>query len=169
MPVEIEKERKYLVDIDPDVVLRKLLPDAFTDQIILQYYLPNGYRIRQAIHPFRVEYFMDYKEPTGEKGVNIEHRTELDAYEFQQRLDFYGPDLPKVVKTRFTFFWDNHKWELDRFSNGGYILEHEYTDKPSEELPPSIRPYVVKDVTADERYTNASISKHGFPTESTHL
>lgn len=85
----------------------------------------------------------------------MEVRVDSTAEEYKAAM---AEDYPFISKTRITFYHEDTKWEVDNFSNTLYIVENEYTDGPAE-IPPALLPFIVKDVTDDERYTNAQLAQ----------
>lgn len=160
----LEIERKFLVEF-PDIeklnVKRRLN--------ITQTYLHRGKnnsqrRVRRLEETGNV--FYTYTEKIF-VSPSIREETEYDitAAEYKKLLSDSDSSLVPVVKTRICFDYKNQFFELDTypFSNDLAVMELEL-GSPEQviDFPDSVR--VIKDVTADSKYSNASLSAAGaFP------
>ena len=166
--IEIEREQKWDLGCHADILdvlkyncAKRRWP---LDHIgIKQVYLPDGSRLR--VYSDGAAY-VERKTRLG-AGVNREERAEISLAQFFHMLNLAqdevgeDEDLPTIVKDRYTFFDDeNRKWELDYFREFGYyLLEHEYDEAPETDIPSFLQSFLLKEVTDDERYTNARLAR----------
>lgn len=83
----------------------------------------------------------------------------VSAREYLELLAQKDPHRAEVVKRRYAFPWNGQYFELDFISSPIRIvvLEAELTDEQAQLiLPPFVK--VIKEVTGDKRFTNASIA-----------
>jgi len=164
MAAGLEIERKFLVEF-PDI--KKL--DLRRKISIVQTYLHRGKndsqrRVRRLEENETVSYTYTEKvfiSPT----IREETEYEISRREYEKLLSEADKELIPVDKVRFCFNYKNQLFELDTypFSDKLAVMELEL-DSPEQEIdfPSSVR--VIKDVTADSRYSNASLSAAGaFP------
>ncbi len=163
MAKELEIERKFLVEF-PDI--EKL--DVRRKTGIIQTYLNRGEncqrRVRQLEENGRVSYTYTEKvfiSPT----IREETEFEISRRKYEELLNDADSRLVPVNKVRFCFNYKNQLFELDTypFSEKFAVMELEL-DSPEQviDFPDNVR--VIKDVTADSRYSNASLSAAGaFP------
>ncbi len=91
----------------------------------------------------------------------IEDEREIDAEEYRQLLLQADPRKRVIRKTRWVLPWRGQSFEIDvyPFWTDRAIMEIEMEDEgQAVELPPQIR--ILREVTADLRYTNASLALH---------
>lgn len=164
MAAGLEIERKFLVEF-PDI--KKL--DVRRKISIVQTYLHRGKndsqrRVRRLEENETVSYTYTEKvfiSPT----IREETEYEISRGEYEKLLSEADKELIPVDKVRFCFNYKDQLFELDtyHFSDKLAIMELEL-DSPEQaiDFPGSVR--VIKDVTADSRYSNASLSAAGaFP------
>ncbi len=164
MAEEFEIERKFLVEF-PDI--EKL--DVKRKISIIQTYLHRGKddsqrRVRRLEENGKVFYTYTEKvfiSPTTRK----ETEYEISCEDYEKLLNDADKELTPVDKVRFCFNYRNQLFELDTypFSDKLAVMELEL-NFPEQviDFPDSVR--VIKDVTADSRYSNAALSAAGvFP------
>ncbi|MBR6622815.1 MAG: CYTH domain-containing protein [Ruminococcus sp.] len=164
MAEELEIERKFLVEF-PD--LKKL--DVKRKISIIQTYLHRGKndsqrRVRRLEENGKVFYTYTEKifiSPTTRK----ETEYDISCEDYEKLLDDADKTLTPVDKVRFCFKYRNQLFELDTypFSDKLAVMEIELDSTGQViDFPDSVR--VIKDVTADSRYSNAALSAAGvFP------
>ncbi len=162
-----EIERKFLIKI-PDV---KNL-DAAEKLDITQIYLNDGEnglqrRIRRIMHNNDVRFY--YTEKKFITAVTrIENEKEISSEDYNSMLIQKKIDCPVIRKVRYNFIFQNQNFEMDvyDFSNEFATLELEL-ENPEQiiHFPECIK--VLKEVSNDSRYSNASLAKAGnFPNNS---
>lgn len=160
----LEIERKFLVEF-PDI--EKL--DVKRKINIVQTYLHRGKnnsqrRVRRLEEDGKVFYTYTEKifiSPT----TREETEFEISSAEYRRLLSDSDNELVPVDKTRICFNYKNQLFELDTYPFSGKLAVMELElDSPEQviDFPGNVR--VIKDVTADSRYSNASLSAAGaFP------
>ena len=159
-----EIERKFLVEF-PDVSLL----DVKRRIAIVQTYLVSGSngsqrRVRSVDENGSVKY--TYTEKIFLTPVTREENEfEISGEKYRQLLDEHRSDCPPVEKVRYCFDYQGQFFELDTypFSDKLAIMELELAS-PNQtiDFPDKIR--VIKEVSADPRYSNAALAKAGaFP------
>lgn len=156
----MEIERKYLIKKLPD------LSEAFDVWKIEQAYLADVPTLR--IRKKNDEYILTYKNKKKSDASGVETVAAVnEEIEIPIPKSIYAHLLLKkightVKKTRYLFHLDeNHKIELDVFEGrlkGLVMAEVEFTDVADANsfVPPE---WFGKEVSADKRYTNKSLSK----------
>lgn len=163
----LEIERKFLVDL-PD--LNKL--DIERKIEIKQTYLKRGNndsqrRVRKITENDRISY--TYTEKVFVSPViREENEYEITADEYVRLLEQLDESCTPVEKTRYCFNYSDQLFELDvyPFSHDLAIMELEL-DFPEQKIyfPECVN--VLKDVSDDKRYSNASLAlAASFPTEA---
>ncbi|MGN0695176.1 MAG: hypothetical protein ACI4J5_00250 [Oscillospiraceae bacterium] len=98
-------------------------------------------------------------------GVREENEREISAEEYERLKMEADTSLTEIIKRRRIFVYDGKTLEMDEypFSDRYASIEAELDDITEEiSLPDFIR--VIKEVTADVRYSNSVIAKNqGFP------
>lgn len=98
-------------------------------------------------------------------GVREENEREISSEEYDRLKKEADPVLTEIIKRRRIFVYDNKTLEMDEypFSEKYASVEAELENITEEiKLPDFIR--VIKEVTADCRYSNSVIAKNqGFP------
>ncbi len=125
---------------------------------------PKG-RIRRVTHASgKQQCFHTIKR--GEGLVRIESEREIEAAEF----DRWWPQSAnrRLTKTRHRVRVAGHVWEIDQFHSLQLVLAEVELRETSEqiEIPAWIAPLVVREVTTDARWRNASLATRGVPMES---
>lgn len=160
-PEPYEIERKYLIEY-PDIKALEVLPNCEKVEIIQTYLKsPDGceIRIRQRGSKGNYIYFETHKKTiSGLKRVEVERRLTKDEY--LERLMDADPTRKPVRKDRYCLADGNQYFEIDvyPFWSDRAIMEIELSD-PNEEIrfPSMIK--VLREVTEDEQYKNASLAK----------
>lgn len=160
----IETERKFLIDM-PDIALLRR-QKGYRKSRIEQVYLPDLPGVTHRIRARRTKGKTVYTE-TKKTRISpmsaIEEEREITADEYH-RLRLTRDKKRRIVyKTRHLFYIGNQSYEIDIYpqKNRSCILE---TEIPSEECAVTLPDFlhVIREVTGDRRYTNASIAKE-FP------
>ena len=160
-PEPYEIERKYLIEY-PEISALEALPNCEKVEII-QTYLQADHddevRIRQRGSRGNYIYFETRKKTiSGLKRIEIERRLTKDEY--LERLMDANPTRMPIRKDRYCLADGNQYFEIDiyPFWNDQAILEIELSD-PEEEIrfPKMLK--VIREVTEDEAYKNASLAK----------
>lgn len=159
-----EIERKFLVEF-PDV--EKL--DVRRVISIVQTYLKRGSngsqrRVRSVKENEKVKY--TYTEKVFITPVTREENEyEISAGEYYSLLENERGDCPPVVKVRYCFEYKGQLFELDKypFSNELAIMELELRSPDQKiDFPDNVN--VLREVSGDARYSNASLASAGaFP------
>lgn len=160
-PEPYETERKFLIEY-PDIKWLESIPNCRRVEII-QTYLnsadKNEIRLRQRGENGSYIYFQTTKRTvSGLKRIEIERRLSKDEYLFL----LMDADTTKrqIRKTRYCLTYNNQYFEIDvyPFWNDKAILEIELSDENVPvDFPEQIK--VIKEVTFDESYKNASLAK----------
>ncbi len=160
-PEPFEIERKYLIEY-PDINWLESLKNCQRIEII-QTYLKSDVneevRVRQRGVDGNFIYFKTIKRKvTDLKRVEIEKRLSKDEY--LTLLLEADTEKRQIRKTRYCLMYENQYFEIDvyPFWNDKAILEIELSDENAEiSFPSEIK--VIKEVTDDESYKNASLAK----------
>lgn len=160
-PVPYEIERKYLIEY-PDIKWLESNPSCQRIEII-QTYLnsPSGeeVRIRQRGFGGNYIYFQTTKRKVSDvKRVEIERR--LSQTEYLKLMMEADTTKRQIRKTRYCLTYENQYFEIDvyPFWNDKAIAEIELSDEPAPVVfPKQIK--VIKEVTGDDSYKNASLAK----------
>lgn len=160
-PEPFEIERKYLIEY-PDIAWLESNPTCQRIEII-QTYLnsSNGdeVRVRQRGVDGNYIYFQTIKRKVSDlKRVEIERR--LSQAEYLKLLMDADTTKRQIRKTRYCLTYDNQYFEIDvyPFWNDKAIAEIELSDESASiNFPKQIK--VIKEVTDDESYKNASLAQ----------
>jgi len=160
-PEPFEIERKFLIDY-PDISWLENTPNCQRIEII-QTYLnsQNGdeVRVRQRGLNGHYIYFKTVKRKLSDiKRIEIERRLSKDEY--LTLLMDADTTKRQIRKTRYCLTFDNQYFEIDvyPFWNDKAIVELELSDENSQiTFPEQIK--VIKEVTDDEAYKNASLAR----------
>ncbi len=160
-PEPFEIERKFLIEY-PDLKWLESIPYCQRIEII-QTYLKSGQdeeiRVRQRGFDGHYIYFQTTKRRvSGAKRVEIERR--LSEREYLRLLMNADTDRRQIRKDRYCLTYENQYFEIDvyPFWTDKAIAEIELSDEHAEiRFPKQIR--VIKEVTEDESYKNASLAK----------
>lgn len=160
-PEPFEIERKFLIEY-PDVAKLENLPNCQRVEIIQTYLTaPEGEesRVRQRGIDGNYIYFQTTKKKvTDLKRVEVERRLTKDEYLLL--LMDASPNFRPIRKTRYCLTYDNQYFEIDvyPFWKDKAIMEIELADENSEiHFPSQVR--VIKEVTEDSAYKNASLAR----------
>jgi adenylate cyclase len=154
----IERERRYLVDALPTPEA-----DLPSPQRIVQGYLTTG-RVTVRVRRLDSDHILTIKTGSGRNRVEIERF--LAAEEFDA-LWSEATEL-RIEKRRHRIALDGGLVaELDLFDGvlaGRRIVEVEFADDASADAF-TAPCWFGREVTDDNRYTNSSLAKHGWPDE----
>ena len=163
-PIEIE--RKYVIRMPDLATLRG--QEAYTVSEIRQTYLESlpgvTHRVRMRTYGDRVVY-TETKKVRIDKISSHEEEREIDEAAYKELLTHIKEGTRTLTKTRHTFSLRGQTFEVDIYPEwkGSCILETELATRDTKvEMPPFIG--VVKEVSGDKKYTNASMSQE-FPEE----
>lgn len=160
-PEPFEIERKFLVQY-PDIKWLESIPNCQRIEIIQTYLTAKEgeeVRVRQRGMNGNYIYFQTTKKNVSDlKRVEIERRLSKDEYlELLMEAD---PSKRQIRKTRYCLTYENQYFEIDiyPFWKDKAIVEIELSDENMEIMfPEQIK--VIKEVTEDETYKNASLAK----------
>lgn len=160
-PEPFEIERKFLIAY-PDLAKLEKLPNCQRVEIIQTYLTaPDGEesRVRQRGSDGNYIYIQTTKKKvTDVKRVEIERRLTKDEY--LQLLMDADPDCRPIRKTRYCLTYDNQYFEIDvyPFWEHQAIVEIELNNEEAEiRFPAELK--VIREVTEDDRFKNASLAK----------
>lgn len=162
----IETERKFvIVRPDAQTLCRQ---EGYTVSRITQTYLQSEpsvtHRVRKREYDDNIAYTETKKIRLSPLSA-IEEECEIDEATYKARLTQKKEGTRPVKKTRHTFRYGSHTVEIDVYPEWkkSCILEVEL---PSEDTPLSLPSFVevIREVTGDRTYSNASMSKN-FPKE----
>lgn len=158
-PFEIE--RKFLIEY-PDIEKLEKLPNCQRIEIIQTYLTaPEGEesRVRQRGADGNYIYIQTTKKMvTGLKRVEVERRLTKDEY--LRLLMDADPNCRPIRKTRYCLTYDNQYFEIDiyPFWDNQAIVEIELNNENDEiRFPADLK--VIKEVTEDDSFKNASLAK----------
>ena len=160
-PEPYEIERKFLIEY-PDIAELDKLPNCQRVEIIQTYLTsPEGEesRVRQRGVDGNYIYFQTIKKKvTDLKRVEVERRLSKDDY--LRLLMDASPNFRPIRKTRYCLTYENQYFEIDvyPFWKDKAIMEIELANENTEiRFPAQIK--VIKEVTEDETYKNASLAR----------
>ncbi len=127
-------------------------------------------RVRLKVLEGVSSYVYTEKTQTEEEGVRGENEEKITEARYQELLAAYGnPKWNQIRKTRYKIPLEGeHVMELDEYHDrlqGLVVAEVEF--KSTKDMEQFVMPKFIGkhlDVTADERYSNASLAKNGWPT-----
>ncbi len=161
---DTEIERKWLVDDFS-------YPNDYTEHTITQTYLKHDFsgceRVRRSMQVIPVPegqgiMFTHTRKCNLQMLTRTEDEREITQEEYYTLLKRADPSRKVVLKHRLTFDYKGQTFELDKFFDGGVILECELADADQPvQLPPFVK--VVMEVSEDWNYCNHAISLYGFP------
>ena len=162
-PEPFEIERKFLIEY-PDIIWLESLPNCQRIEII-QTYLKSDkdeeVRVRQRGFDGHYIYFQTTKKKVSDiKRIEIERR--LSQSEYLRLLMNADTSRRQIRKDRYCLTYENQYFEIDvyPFWDDKAIAEIELSDENAEIIfPKQIK--VIKEVTDDESYKNASLAKTG--------
>ena len=160
-PEPFEIERKFLIEY-PDLDKLEKLPNCRRVEIIQTYLsAPEGEesRVRQRGADGNYIYIQTTKKKvTDVKRVEVERRLTKDEY--LRLLMDADPDCKPIRKTRYCLTYDNQYFEIDvyPFWDQQAIVEIELNHEQDEiRFPRELK--VIREVTDDETYKNASLAR----------
>lgn len=160
-PEPFEIERKFLIEY-PDIEKLEKLPNCQRVEIIQTYLTaPDGEesRVRQRGADGNYIYIQTTKKKvTGLKRVEVERRLTKDEY--LRLLMDADPNCRPIRKTRYCLTYDNQYFEIDvyPFWDNQAIVEIELNNENDEiRFPADFK--VIKEVTEDDSFKNASLAK----------
>ena len=153
-----EIERKYLIEY-PDLNILENYPKSDIAQTYLKTNDGMTSRVRKRTSEGVTKYiFTEKKRITDVKC--IENERELSAVEYEELLKLADTERRTVIKTRYCVPYNGRVVEVDiyPFWSDRAIAEVEMESENEEVcLPDFIK--VIRDVTAEKAYKNASIAK----------
>ena len=153
-----EIERKYLIEY-PDLNILENYPKSDIAQTYLKTNDSMTSRVRKRTSEGVTKYiFTEKKRITDVKC--IENERELSAVEYEELLKLADTERRTVIKTRYCVPYNGRVVEVDiyPFWSDRAIAEVEMESENEEVcLPDFIK--VIRDVTAEKAYKNASIAK----------
>jgi len=160
-PEPFEIERKFLIEY-PDIEKLEKLPNCQRVEIIQTYLTaPEGEesRVRQRGADGNFIYIQTTKKKVSDiKRVEVERRLTKDEY--LRLLMDADPDCRPIRKTRYCLTYDNQYFEIDvyPFWDHQAIVEIELNKEGDEiRFPAELK--VIREVTGDDRYKNASLAR----------
>lgn len=160
-PEPFEIERKFLIEY-PDVKWLESVPNCQRVEIIQTYLMSDKdeeIRVRQRGYGGHYIYVQTVKRKVSElKRVEIEKR--LTENEYLRLLMNADTSRRQIRKDRYCLTYDNQYFEIDvyPFWNDKAIAEIELSDENAEiRFPKQLK--VIKEVTDDENYKNASLAR----------
>ena len=160
-PEPFEIERKFLIEY-PDTEWLEKNPTCRRVEIVQTYLTSSGgdeVRLRQRGESGSYVYFQTIKRRVSDlKRVEIERR--LSESEYLRLLMNTDTTKRQIRKTRYCLTYDNQYFEIDLypFWKDKAIMEIELRDESVPvRFPKEIR--VIKEVTDDEEYKNASLAR----------
>ena len=166
-PAPTETERKFLIEY-PDLAWLETAPNCRRVNIIQTYLRCDDpdeeIRIRQRGENGHYVYFQTVKRGSGLRRMEVERRLTQSEY----LLLLMNADISKrqIRKDRYCLTFDNQYFEIDvyPFWRDRAVAEIELTDADAEiRFPPQIR--VIREVTDDPAYKNASLAGNGRPAD----
>ncbi len=163
---KLEIERKFIIR-RPDITSITKMPE-YTRSEILQIYVsaPAGitHRVRRRTYKNRVEYTETVKLRRS-KMSSHEDEALIDEARFNELAADMAEGTSAVKKTRHTFKHGEHTFEIDIYPtwHNTCIMEVELDDEGEKiSMPDIVR--LVREVTGDKKYSNASMARL-FPKE----
>jgi CYTH domain-containing protein len=153
-----EIERKFLIEY-PDIENLKKYPKSEIAQTYLK--TDDGFtsRVRARMTDGVTKYIFTEKKRLTDLTC-IENEREISADEYKELLKLADPERTTVHKTRYCLPYNGRIVEVDvyPFWADRAIAEVEMEDESEKvELPDFIK--IIRDVTAEKAYKNASIAK----------
>lgn len=157
----IETERKFIIRIPRTSDMRRC--ERYSCSAIEQIYLPSAagvtHRIRRRLTAGRSIYTETVKTRISAMSC-IEEEKEIPKEEYSRLKGLRDRNRRIVKKNRHTFLYGEQVFEVDiyPFRKNSCVMETELkseSERPA--LPPFVR--VIKEVTGDHRYSNASLAR----------
>ncbi len=150
-----EIERKFLV-VNQD--FKALAKEQF---VIKQGYLNSTAERCVRVRLYGTKGFITVKGISSENGMSrFEWEKEIPSEEAEVLLQMCEPGI--IEKTRFIVDYKQHRFEVDEFTglNAGLVMaEIELKNEEEEFLSP---PWLGEEVTGNQKYYNASLSKYPY-------
>jgi len=162
----VEIERKFLVDKKLLAYLKKS-SIAYQKKSLQQYYTKINSQETKRFRKSDKRYFYTQKSGRGHK--RAEREKEISKKEFEANKVLIKGFL--VEKKRYEFSLNDRFYEFDIFDapiDDLAFLEIEFKSEKTYhkyKVDPALKPYIMKDVSDDFRYTNASIALFKLPQE----
>lgn len=154
----LEIERKFLVSM-PSKELLRAAQVSHISQTYLRGEKGTTERVRKRVYPDRTEYTHTIKRRISD-AVRQEDEREIDRSEYETLMLRADPDRRTVEKDRYCYLYRNQMFEIDVYPYWAdkCLMELELESTEQEFfLPPEID--LIREVTNDRRYTNASLAK----------
>ena len=162
----IEIERKFVIKRPLDEDMQRA--DGYVNVDILQIYLDSPeeitHRVRRSVRVGEPTFY-ETKKIRIDGISSFEDESEIPAERFYELIKTARADSQPIEKTRHTFYYKGQKFEVDVYMQWRTtcIMETELDSRDTEvEIPPFIK--VVKEVTGERQYSNASMARC-FPPE----
>ncbi|MCM1577428.1 MAG: hypothetical protein NC078_01350 [Ruminococcus sp.] len=161
--IPLEIERKFLIEGTSEVF------EKCAEKItILQIYLTRSdpdiqRRIRSWETAGEIKYFYTEKRFIS-PAVREENEREISREEFENLKSQADPDLAPIEKVRRILPYEGQSLEIDSYSFEPSLATMELElDSEDREIifPPFVN--IIKEVTGDKDYSNASLALKGFP------
>ena len=153
-----EIERKFLIEF-PNIEILEQYPKSEIAQTYLK--TDNGFtsRVRKRTSGGVTKYIFTEKKRITDLTC-IENEREISAKEYEELLKLADPERTTVEKTRYCIPFNGRVVEVDiyPFWNDRAIAEVELESESEAALLPDFIK-VIRDVTAEKAYKNASIAK----------
>ena len=165
----VEIERKYIIKM-PDISVLLSQKDYTVSQI-LQIYLPSEKgetrRVRRRVYSDRTLY-IETKKIRIDNMSSEEIEREISKAEFDSLALHPLDGTDPIHKNRHTFLYADQLFEIDIYPQwqSTAIMETELSSREAEvKMPPFIE--IIKEVTGNKAYSNASMSRSFPPEEKT--
>ncbi len=153
-----EIERKYLIEF-PDLTVLEKYPKSEITQTYLLAEPGTTARVRKRVSDGIARYYFTEKKRITDIKC-IENEREIDALSYDAFLRLADPERRAIHKTRYLVPVGNRTAEVDiyAFWNDRATVEVEMEDENEEvSLPEFLK--VIREVTSDKRYKNASLAR----------
>ena len=166
MSTPVEIERKYVIRM-PDISIMRA-QTGYTVSEIHQTYLTSHagvtHRVRMRVFPDKIVY-TETKKVRIDAMSAYEDEREISEDEYLELIGCIAPDTHTLTKSRHTFTSYGQTFEVDIYPEWTRtcILETELSSRDETVTMPDFIS-VVKEVTGDKKYSNASMSRE-FPVE----
>jgi CHAD domain-containing protein/CYTH domain-containing protein len=171
MKTQIEIEKKFIVS---KPIIKRFLQSSkivYTKHNLTQFYLfaQNGCSLR--LRKQDNTYSLCIKSGLGSMRSESESIIRKNLY--KEYLDKHIGQ--KIEKTRYLFTIDDDEYAIDAYKKdflGLVVMEVEFSSEQKFSdfvMPPAIAPFIIDDVSEDERYKNYNLSLFGLPKLATTL
>ena len=155
-----EIERKYLIRRPAEAWLEANCQGTDFIQTYLKTEAPgHSDRVRRRAGKNGVVYTHTVKRRITDLRREEQER-EIDEAEYQTLLQRADPERRSIEKRRYVLAYDGKEFEIDvyPFWQDKAVMEIELSEETETvKLPPQIE--IIRDVTADRRYTNAALAR----------